>query len=183
MDVCHCVGLVAVRGIIGSTTVSIVINIIQLTSLVVFSILAIMFRMQNPLNVAPSEWYHPTATSIILPHNLSGMLFQSTIAILILVGFESSTALAADAKNPKRDIPRGVILSLVIQGLFAYLLEYFGRELRIKSRLTSNDGAFSALRCRGFLRADRAHGIQIVTHPGGQCFAYDGHCCTVGLAY
>ena len=53
------------------------------------------------------------------------MLFQSTIAILILVGFESSTALAAEAKNPKRDIPRGVILSLVIQGLFAYLFQYF----------------------------------------------------------
>lgn len=139
------VGLVAVRGIIGSTTVSIVINIIQLTSLVVFSILAIMFRTQNPLNIAPSEWFHPTATSIILPHNLSGMLFQSTIAILILVGFESSTALAAEAKNPKRDIPRGVILSLVIQGLFAYLLEYFAANYALSSRLTSVDGSLTGI--------------------------------------
>src|SRR5258706_846708 len=130
------VGLVAVRGITGSTNMSIVINIIQLTTLAVFSILAISFRSTNPLHVAPESWYHPTAISIGSIHNLAGLLFQSTIAILILVGFESSTALGAEAKNPKRDIPRGVILSLVIQGLFAYLIEYFAANYAMSSELT-----------------------------------------------
>jgi amino acid transporter len=93
--------------------------------------------VHNPLGVAPSGWYHPVASSIVIPHNLAGMLFQSTIAMLILVGFESSTALSAEAKNPKRDIPRGVILSLVIQGLFAYLLEYFAANYALSDKLTS----------------------------------------------
>lgn len=124
------VGAIAWRGISGSTNVALAINIIQLVALVLFSILAIAFRVLNPLNVAPGDWYHVgTLTqgglSAITPHTLSGLLIQSTIAILILVGFESSTALGAEAKNPKRDIPRGVILSLIIQGLFAYLFEYF----------------------------------------------------------
>lgn len=140
------VGFIAVRGISGSTTVSIVINIIQLTALVIFSVLAIMFRVQNPLGIAPQEWYHPAPTSIVLPHNFSGMLFQSTIAILILVGFESSTALGAEAINPRRDIPRGVILSLVIQGLFAYLLEYFAANYALSSKLTSADGSLTGIR-------------------------------------
>jgi amino acid transporter len=139
------VGLIAVRGITGSTTASIVINVIQLTALVVFSVLAILFRVQNPLNIVPADWYHPAASSIVLPHNFAGMLFQSTIAILILVGFESSTALAAEAKNPKRDIPRGVILSLVIQGLFAYLLEYFAANYALSGRLTSADGTLTGI--------------------------------------
>ena len=139
------VGLIAMRGISGSTTASIVINVIQLTALVVFSVLAIMFRVQNPLGVSPSEWYHPVASSIVLPHNFAGMLFQSTIAILILVGFESSTAFAAEAKNPKRDIPRGVILSLVIQGLFAYLLEYFAANYALSDRLVSADGTLKGI--------------------------------------
>ena len=130
------VGFIAMRGISGSTTASIVINVIQLSALIVFSILAILFRVQNPLGVAPDAWYHPVATSIVLPHNLIGLLFQSTIAILILVGFESSTALAAEAKNPKRDIPRGVILALVIQGLFAYLIEYFAANYALSDKLT-----------------------------------------------
>lgn len=139
------VGFIAMRGISGSTTASIVINVIQLTALVVFSILAIVFRMQNPLGVAPGGWYHPAPSSIVLPHNLSGMLFQSTIAILILVGFESSTALAAEAINPKRDIPRGVILSLVIQGLCAYLLEYFAANYALSDKLVSADGSLSGI--------------------------------------
>ena len=139
------VGFIAMRGITGSTTASIVINIIQLTALVVFSVLAILFRVRNPLGIPASGWYHPTAGSIVLPHNLAGMLFQSTIAMLILVGFESSTALSAEAKNPKRDIPRGVILSLAIQGLFAYLLEYFAANYALSDRLVSVDGTLKGI--------------------------------------
>jgi APA family basic amino acid/polyamine antiporter len=127
------VGFIAVRGITGSTNVAIAINVIQLVSLVGFSILAIMFRVQNPLHA--TQWAHPAAFSITFPHSLAAMLFQSTIAILILVGFESSTSLAGEAVNAKRDIPRGVLLSLVIQGLFAYLFEYFAANYAISEKL------------------------------------------------
>jgi amino acid transporter len=139
------VGFIGMRGITGSTLASIIINIIQLTALVVFSVMAILFRVQNPLGVTPQGWYHPVATSIVLPHNLAGLLFQSTIAILILVGFESSTALGAEAKNPKRDIPRGVIFSLVIQGLFAYLFEYFAANYALSDHLMSLDGKLTGI--------------------------------------
>jgi basic amino acid/polyamine antiporter, APA family len=143
------VGFIAVRGISGSTTASIIINVVQLTALVVFSILAILFRTQNPLHVTAAGWYHPTGTSIVLPHSLAGMLFQSTIAILILVGFESSTALGAEAKNPRRDIPRGVLLSLVIQGLFAYLFEYFAANYALSDHLVSADGKLTGIAAAG----------------------------------
>ena len=53
------------------------------------------------------------------------MIIQACIAILILVGFESVTSMGEEAKNAKRDIPRAVILSLLIQGVFCYLIEYF----------------------------------------------------------
>ena len=127
------VGLIAVRGISGSTNVAIIINVVQLISLIGFSILAIMFRIKNPLHA--THWAQPSAFSIIIPHSLPAMLFQSTIAILILVGFESSTSLAGEAINPKKDIPRGVILSLIIQGLFAYLFEYFAANYAISEKL------------------------------------------------
>ena len=139
------VGMIAMRGISGSTFASIVINVIQLSSLIVFSVLAILFRVQNPLHIPAQAWFHPVATSIIIPHNLSGLLFQSTIAILILVGFESSTALGAEAVNPRRDIPRGVLLSLVIQGLFAYLIEYFAANYALSDTLVSADGALKGI--------------------------------------
>src|SRR5439155_19755898 len=106
-----------------------------LAALVVFRSVSFIFRKCTSLIIAPGDWKHTNALSITSVHNLAGLLFQSTIAILILVGFESSTAVGAEAKNPKRDIPRGVILSLVIQGLFAYLIEYFAANYAMNNKL------------------------------------------------
>jgi basic amino acid/polyamine antiporter, APA family len=69
--------------------------------------------------------YHGDAASVVSPHSFSYVVIQACIAILILVGFESVTAMGEEAKNAKRDIPRAVILSLLIQGLICYLIEYF----------------------------------------------------------
>ncbi len=63
---------------------------------------------------------------MIIPKNFMNVLYQSTIAILLLVGFESVTALGAEAINPQKDIRRGILLSLIIQGGVCYLFEYFG---------------------------------------------------------
>jgi len=127
------VGFIAVRGITGSTNVAIAINVVQLVSLIGFSILAIMFRVTNPLHA--TNWSYTSAPAVMLPHNFGAMLFQSTIAILILVGFESSTSLAGEAVNPKKHIPKAVILALVIQGLFAYLFEYFAANYAVCEKL------------------------------------------------
>ncbi len=66
------VGIIAVRGISGSTRMAIAINVIQLTALVIFSILAIVYRLNNPDHLASSGWYHKDGFSIVLPHNLTG---------------------------------------------------------------------------------------------------------------
>jgi len=137
------VGYIAVRGVTGSTMTSIAINIIQLTSLVVFSILAIVYRFKNP--DAATQWAFSGGFDIVMPHSLSGVLIQSTIAILILVGFESCTAFAAETKDPKKNIPRAVILSLVVQGLFAYLFEYFAAGLMVSEKLAGTDSTGAAV--------------------------------------
>src|SRR5229473_5292766 len=133
------VGFIALRGVNGSTMTALVINVVQLVALVGFSILAIWYRVANP---DKAEFVFPSAPSVVLPHNILNVLMQATVAILILVGFESCTAFGAEAKNPKRDVPRAVILALVIQGLFAYLIEYFAANYAISDKLTytSADG-------------------------------------------
>jgi APA family basic amino acid/polyamine antiporter len=130
------VGAIAYIGVTGSTTANIIINVIQIVALIVFSILAIVYRISHP-NV---QYLHPSALSVILPHDFSGLIYQSTIAILLVVGFESATALAAEAKNPQRDIPRGVLLSLVIQAVIFYLIEYFAANFFINTGYTSGTG-------------------------------------------
>jgi amino acid transporter/nitrogen regulatory protein PII len=127
-------GYIGYRGVTGSTKTSLWINVIQLTTLVVFSGLAIYYRLANPQHA--SQWAFSGAMDVLKFHSLQGVLVQSTIAILILVGFESCTSLAAETKNPETTIPKAIILSLVIQGLIAYLLEYFAAGLMISDKLT-----------------------------------------------
>jgi len=186
------VAYIAYRGVNGTTAVNVVINVVQISALLVFSFMAIGYRLNhpensrgwtldpngNPINVelkvddkgAPIKdaqgnfvvaknpdgsdkpflvsyaaagampttpdpadatktvtqfQYHTTAASVVAPHSFSFMIIQACIAILILVGFESVTSMGEEAKNAKRDIPRAVILSLLIQGVFCYLIEYF----------------------------------------------------------
>ena len=67
------------------------------------------------------------------------------MVVLILVGFESVTSMGEEAKHPKRDIPRAVLLSLVIQGAVCYLIEYFAAGYMLNNGYTiPNAGASGA---------------------------------------
>jgi basic amino acid/polyamine antiporter, APA family len=89
--------------------------------------------------------FHTTPGSVLAPHGMSFFFIQACVAILILVGFESCTSLGEEAKNPKRDIPRAVLLSLVIQGAVCYLFEYFAANYLLHNGYTlPNAGASGA---------------------------------------
>ena len=77
-------------------------------------------------------------------HSFNWMMIQATVAILILVGFESVTSMGGEAKNAKRDIPLAVIFSLLIQGLVCYLFEYFAANYFLNSGYTMQSAAGSA---------------------------------------
>ena len=200
------VAYIAHRGVNGSTGVSIAINVIQISALLVFSVMALGYRMNHPpgsvafqfdstsgeaypyefattsqmvngtatdvitrdANQVPQPkldasgkpvpyhidypYYdsngnfltHPNAKSVIAPHKWGWVFVQATVAILILVGFESVTAMGGEAKNAKRDIPIAVILSLLIQGAFCYLIEYFCANYFLNSGYTMQSAAGSA---------------------------------------
>ncbi|HTK11589.1 MAG TPA: APC family permease [Ktedonobacteraceae bacterium] len=56
--------------------------------------------------------------------SFSGIGLGVIAAIFSLVGFESATALGEEAKNPLRSIPRAVIWSLILTGLFFVFIAY-----------------------------------------------------------
>ena len=89
--------------------------------------------------------FHTSAASVLKPHGFNFLIIQACIAILLLVGFESVTAMGEEAKNPKKDIARAVLLSLAIQGAVCYLFEYFAANYFLNSGYTiSNAGASGA---------------------------------------
>ncbi|HTR60580.1 MAG TPA: APC family permease [Candidatus Binataceae bacterium] len=154
------VAYIAHQGVSGSTNVNIAINAIQIIALLFFSALAISYRMSHPAgstglaldgttktlaySFTGDTPAHPTGMSVILPHSFNYVMLQATVAILLLVGFESVTALGEEAQNPKKDIPRGVLLSLTIQCLFCYLIEYFAANYFLSSAYSLADAKGSA---------------------------------------
>ena len=154
------VAYIAHQGVSGSTNVNIVINAVQIIALLFFSALAISYRLSHPAgamghtldgtrkvlsySLTGDSPAHPSALSVISPHSFNFVMLQATIAILLLVGFESVTALGEEARNPKRDIPRGVLLSLTIQCLFCYLIEYFAANYFLSSAYSLADAKGSA---------------------------------------
>jgi amino acid transporter len=124
-------GYIAFRGISGSTNTSIVIMAIQFAAIIFFVVFAIYFRIAHP----GLTYEQPSALGIFMPHSLLNVLYQSTIAILLLVGFESVTALGAESVNPDKDIKRGVLISLAVQALVAYMAQYFAANFVISNQI------------------------------------------------
>ena len=123
-------GYIAYRGISGSTNTALVITVIQLAAIAAFFAFAIYFRLTHPAQVYELK----SAAQVFIPHNILNVLYQSTIAILLLVGFESVTALGAEAINPDKDIKRGVLISLAIQALVAHMAQYFAANFAISAQ-------------------------------------------------
>jgi amino acid transporter len=120
-------GYIAFRGVSGSTMTAIVINVIQIVSLIAVSIIFIAYRIGHGHQIFELA----NAGAVVIPHSFLHVIYQSTIAILLLVGFESVTALGAEAIRPEKDIQRGILLSLIIQGGICYLFEYFAANFAI----------------------------------------------------
>jgi amino acid transporter len=197
------VAWIAQKGVGASTAVNLAINVVQISALLVFSVLAIGYRTSHPAGTTGPTAYqydgqtlatyayqfktdpkdgsvvrdasgtplplldsagnavpyvitypekdssgniltHATAASVVSPHNFSWVFIQATVAILILVGFESVTSMGGEAKNPTKHIPIAVIASLLIQGLLCYLIEYFAANYFLNSGYTMQSATGSA---------------------------------------
>jgi amino acid transporter len=191
------VAWIAQKGAGASTSVNLAINIVQISALMVFSVLALGYRASHPSGTPGFQYdgqtlatysyqfatakdgstvrdasgvpvpltdatgkpvpfqitypakdssgnflTHSSAASVIAPHKFSFVFIQATVAILILVGFES--AMGGEARNPTKHIPMAVIGSLLIQGLICYLIEYFAANYFLNSGYTMQSAAGSA---------------------------------------
>jgi APA family basic amino acid/polyamine antiporter len=200
------IAYIAHRGISSSTAINLGINVIQITALLVFAVLALGYRLNHPpgsvayqFDSASGEAYtyefktvttvdkgvstdtiqrddkgvplpkldaagkpapfhisydehdaagnflaHANAASVISPHKFSWVFIQATVAILILVGFESVTAMGGEAKNAKRDVPIAVLVSLLVQGVIFYFFEYFAANYFLNSGYSMQSASGSA---------------------------------------
>jgi amino acid transporter len=101
------------RGVALSTRTGVVLGAIEIVIFLVISILLIVNAPQNTVSVfIPSD-------GNVLPA-FQGMIF----CLLAFVGFEAVAPLGEEAREPRRTIPRAIIWSAVLVGLF-YVFNYY----------------------------------------------------------
>jgi amino acid transporter len=102
------------RGIQLSTRVGVILGIIEIVIfLIVSALLIVNAGSRNTLSV-----FVP-ASGDVLPA-LQGMVF----CLLAFVGFEAAAPLGEETREPRRTIPRAVVLSAILIGLF-YVFNYY----------------------------------------------------------
>lgn len=63
---------------------------------------------------AASHYVHPTNWKPFMPNGWQGVLTGGAIIFFTYIGFDSVSTAAEECTNPRRDIPIGIILSLII---------------------------------------------------------------------
>ena len=111
---CAVAWLIAYKDIQLSTRLMLVLEAI---SMVIILVLGAIIMYKKGVFLDTAQW-QPSQM------NFSGIKAGLVLAIFSYVGYESATTLGDEAKNPLKAIPRSVILSAVISGLFFMLTSY-----------------------------------------------------------
>ncbi len=82
---------------------------------------------------------HPSNLAPFAPHHWKGIITGTALVFYAYIGFDTVTVASEEASNPVRDVPIGIILSLVLGGVLYMLLAYFTVAVMPAGRLS--DGA------------------------------------------
>ncbi len=120
--------LLLIRGTQESAVVNGIIVIAKVA--IVILIIVIGWGFINPVN---HETYIPPASTYVDPHGIShsfggfwGIIGAAGVVFFAFIGFDAVSTAAQEAKNPKRDMPIGILGSLaictILYVLFAHVL-------------------------------------------------------------
>ena len=113
--ICLLLALLLVVGVSESAKVNNLIVAIKVTVLVAFIVVGGFLIMQNYGNFAPNwQPFIPEPTGEKGEFGWSGILRAASIVFFAYIGFEAVSTAAQEAKNPKKDMPIGIIGSLLV---------------------------------------------------------------------
>lgn len=115
------VSMLLIRGTQESAFVNGIIVLLKVT--VVLTFIAVGWQYIRPENYTP---YIPQNTGKFGEFGFSGIIRAAAIVFFAYIGFDAVSTAAQEAKNPKRDMPIGILLSLaictILYVLFAHVM-------------------------------------------------------------
>ena len=101
MAIIWIITLINMKGITQSSLVNDIIVVIKLAVVGLFIALGVS-------HVDPANW------TPFMPYGWSGVFTGASVIFFAYIGFDAVSTAAEEVKNPQKDLPRGIILSLVI---------------------------------------------------------------------
>jgi APA family basic amino acid/polyamine antiporter len=101
--------LLLIRGIEGSSKVNLLIVILKIVVVLVFIVLG--WKYIRTENYAP---YIPANTGKFGEYGFSGIIRAAAVVFFAFIGFDAVSTAAQETKNPKRNMPIGILVSLLI---------------------------------------------------------------------
>ncbi len=112
---------IIIRGTKGSALFNVIVVSLKIGVVIVF--IALGWNYINPANYVP---YIPVNTGTFGEFGVSGIFRGAGVVFFVFIGFDIVATMAQETKNPKRNMPIGIIGSLVICtllfGLFSFVM-------------------------------------------------------------
>jgi len=99
-------------------------NVMVILKIAVVALIIIVGGYLVFSNGLTSNWMPPNDEGVksFMPNGFSGVMMAVASVFFAYIGFDAVSVLAEESKNPQRDLPRGMILSLVICTIIYILL-------------------------------------------------------------
>lgn len=111
--------LILIRGMSESAWVNDIIVVLKISIVIVFIVIGIQYI--RPENLKP---FIPANTGEFGEFGFSGIIRAAAIVFFAYIGFDAVSTAAQETKNPKRDMPIGILGSLIICTILYILFAY-----------------------------------------------------------
>jgi amino acid transporter len=142
--------IILAAGFYGIRTSARLGTILGTTEIAVFGVLAVFFVVHaGHANTAAVFTTKYTAKAF---HGISGVIAGSVYSILAFGGFEGAAPLAEEARDPRRTIPRAVLLATLLIGLL-YVFTSYAVDVAFGPAAFANFGSVGAASWAGMARS------------------------------
>ncbi|SHG09327.1 amino acid/polyamine/organocation transporter, APC superfamily [Bacteroides luti] len=111
--------LLLIKGIEGSARVNFVIVLLKIAVVLVFIVLGWKY-----IDISNYRPYIPANNGTFGEYGFSGIIRASAVVFFAFIGFDAVSTAAQEAKNPKRNMPIGILVSLLICTVLYFLFAH-----------------------------------------------------------
>jgi APA family basic amino acid/polyamine antiporter len=152
--------LLLIRGTRGSALVNSIIVVIKVAVVITFIILGWKY-----INTANYDPYIPDNTGKFGDFGFSGIIRAAAIVFFAYIGFDAVSTAAQEAKNPKRDMPIGILGSLLICTILYILFAHVMTGVTSYTTFAGKDGIAPVAVAIDHMGTTNAQGVVTPDYP------------------